>query len=548
MSVDRKTSIVDHFYIWVNRFDKREEQKAFFNQHVTDLITQSPFESPEQFVDNLRRINEIAEILELPQVQPKCSLAYKVITPMRSGKGLALAVGGAAVGYTTSGYLLGTGLFVLGLTVSQCIKKEERPARKVEVSKPPVVFPSVALEDDGTHETEVKADSAIAETTDDDDQKAAGRPEEVSDIKKESESFHSLSNSEFLTWLKQDIKRLGSTEHTEKLISIIKNAEVEEEEIRAFYADLSESVVLQILFLTQTSNSFNAIDEKIIEKALIFETNFIQAVNKKCPHRNPILRTKIEQRLLGPSIFRHSMEEKEIVQIGTEFFVDLKRSGRLLTSEQFASQTHPKRVYRNKGNDLGRILGANYIKKAAEELGLKHIKVPKKIAVVHEKEKELKVHVCQTSLELSCSQVTVYAEDITPLERGTTREEVTELLKILEATGFGDFLGLNFFLGKNQHGEEGIYFIDTEYTNFRHFPFLENSVDRAITCVVQKKDWDWINQPDEFPRYRDRNQERVDRYRELYDIKEPCLENLMKTYVPETERRKKDVKFTYALG
>ena len=52
--------------------------------------------------------------------------------------------------------------------------------------------------------------------------------------------------------------------------------------------------------------------------------------------------------------------------------------------------------------------------------------------------------------------------------RGTTREEVTEFLKILEATGFGDFFGDNFMLGRNSQGEEGIYFIDTEYMNFRH--------------------------------------------------------------------------------
>lgn len=359
------------------------------------------------------------------------------------------------------------------------------------------------------------------------------------------------SPQEFLPWLQKDTKRLGVKEHTERLVAIIKSEEVGEEEIRIFYAGLDESIVLQILNFTQTSNSFNAIDEKIIEKALIVETNFIQAINKKCPHRNLILREKIEKRLLGPSIFRHSMQEEEIVQIGTEFFNSLKSSGQLLTSEQFAS--YSKEAYRNKGCDLGRILGAEYIKRIAEELGLKHIKVPKKIAVVDESVTELKASVCQSSLELSCKKITIYAEEITPLSRGTTREEVTEFLRILEATGFGDFLGLNFFLGRNQAGEEGIYFIDTEYMNFRHMPFLENGVAEGIARVVQKKDFDWINEKEQpeadgFPSYRHRNQQRVNRYRKLYGIKNSGLGDLMKTYVPESERREKGVKFTYALG
>lgn len=278
------------------------------------------------------------------------------------------------------------------------------------------------------------------------------------DTKKEIEASQvkALTHSEFLTWLKEDTKRLGNEENSIKLISIIKNEEVTEEEIRIFYASLSEFIVLQILSSTQTANSFNAVDEKIIEKALILETNFIQTLNRKCPHKNLDLRTKIEQRTLGPSIFRYSMEEKEIQQIGVEFFEDLRKSGRLLTQQEFIGQGHPQGAYWDKRNDLGRILGANYIERVAEELGLKHIKVPKKIAVANEGVTSLKIMVCPSNLELSSKQITIFAEHITPLSRGTTREEVTEFLKILEATGFGDFFGNNFILGKNQQGEAAI--------------------------------------------------------------------------------------------
>jgi hypothetical protein len=322
-----------------------------------------------------------------------------------------------------------------------------------------------------------------------------------------------------------------------------------EGEIRAFYDGLDESIILQILNFTQTISSFNAVNEQIIEKALIIETNFIQALNKKCPHKNPELRAKIEQRTLGPSLFIHSMEETEIKKIGIEFFEDLRTSGRLLTNQEFVDQNHPKGTYRDKGSDLGRIQGANYIKKVAEELGLKHIKVPKKIAVLNEGINSIQAKVSPFNLELSSGQVTIFAEDITPLDRGTTREEVTELLKILEATGFGDFMGENFMLGKNAQGEEGIYFVDTEYTNFRHIPFLENQAPEGIARMVQKKDLDWINQPEGIGRYYNNNRQRINRYFKTYGIKKgELLENLLKTYVPKEERRKKSIKFNYEIG
>jgi hypothetical protein len=357
-----------------------------------------------------------------------------------------------------------------------------------------------------------------------------------------------LPPSEFLKRVKENITLIQSEEVVQKLISIIKNEEVSEEEIRTFYAGVGEFVALQILFLTQTANSFNAVDEKIIEKALILETNFIQALNKKCPHRNPILRARIEQRTLGPSIFRYSMEEEEIRQIGTAFFEDLRKSGRLLTNREFVDQVRPREAYRSKGSDLGRILGANYIKRIADELGLKHIKVPKKIAVLGEGLTSMDVVVSHSNLNLFSEAVTIFAENITPLERGATREELTEFLKILEATGFGDFLGENFMLGRNQQGEEGIYFIDTEYANFRHIPFLENGVSGAIATLVQEEDVDWINQPNMFPRYTKANRARIQRYLELYGIEEPSLGNLLKVYVPEADRRTIPVKITYTVS
>lgn len=365
--------------------------------------------------------------------------------------------------------------------------------------------------------------------------------------KEEVNQAQALSDQEFLNWIKQDTKRLNN-ENSERLISIIKKDEVSEEELREFYAQLDEQFVLNLLLLTQTQKSFNAIDKKTIEKALITETNFIQAINSKCPHKDPTLRKKIESKTLGPSIFKHSMKDEEIEQIGRSFFEELKDEGLLLTKQQF-DESGIKEACIRKSFDIGRILGSHYITKTAEELGLKHIKVPKKYAVIsHDRENKssLEAFVDKRTLEIKTHEVEIYAEKITPLERKATREELKELLQILEATGYGDFMGDNFFVGRNQNGEEGIYFIDTEYNNFRHAPFLDMCFAGAVTRVTDTKDYNWINQEDLIPLYHRNNGCRVSRYCQLYNLAELTPEQLFKTYEPDA-KRSEHISFSYNL-
>ena len=108
------------------------------------------------------------------------------------------------------------------------------------------------------------------------------------------------------------------------------------------------------------------------------------------------------------------MSNEAIQKIGVEFFEDLRKSGRLLTKQEFVDQNHPKGAYWDNGSYLGRIQGANYIKRIAEELGLKHIRVPKKIAVLNEGITFVPAVVSPYNLELSSDQVTIFAENITP--------------------------------------------------------------------------------------------------------------------------------------
>jgi hypothetical protein len=55
----------------------------------------------------------------------------------------------------------------------------------------------------------------------------------------------------------------------------------------------------------------------------------------------------------------------------------------------------------------------------------------------------------------------VYAEKIERVDRKISREEMEELIQIMEVTKFADFQTANFIVAS-----DGIYFIDTEYKSF----------------------------------------------------------------------------------
>lgn len=168
----------------------------------------------------------------------------------------------------------------------------------------------------------------------------------------------------------------------------------------------------------------------------------------------------------GPSIFPSNMDALEMNDRLHEFLNNLRSQKLLLTESEYSKLGGH---YMKKGNDIGRILGRDYIEKKALELGLKHVKVPKKIMVVEDCEKvnlqideygSIAVSFDSESYEFN-TKVTVYAEQIYKRSKPITSEEVKELLMLFEATGFSDINWNNIIVA-----EDGVYVIDTEFTNF----------------------------------------------------------------------------------
>ena len=162
----------------------------------------------------------------------------------------------------------------------------------------------------------------------------------------------------------------------------------------------------------------------------------------------------------GPSILAENMDIVTTRNVIEDFLKDLRQDGLLLTAEEFSELDKTK--YICKRDQIGRIQGKKFIEKVVKENGLKHIKVPKKIAVINEGLKEVSFNV-YSSLELIPKEdhLQIYAERVEPKNRYLSLEEAIEYMIILEKTGYNDFYGNNIFFC-----EDGIYFIDTEQKDF----------------------------------------------------------------------------------
>jgi hypothetical protein len=163
----------------------------------------------------------------------------------------------------------------------------------------------------------------------------------------------------------------------------------------------------------------------------------------------------------SPSTFALNMDAMTAKTTLQDFLRNLRRDGLLLTANEFNARDTS--LYLEKSNQIGRIQGAQFIERLALENGLKHIKVPKKLIVMNSGADSLSLKFTH-SLELMPAKehLKVYAERITPVNRKLTLEEAIEFLIVLEKTGYKDLGSSNYFIT-----EDGIYFIDTEFKDFR---------------------------------------------------------------------------------
>jgi hypothetical protein len=181
----------------------------------------------------------------------------------------------------------------------------------------------------------------------------------------------------------------------------------------------------------------------------------------------------------GPSIFGCNMDVLEMHEQLQAFLKNLRSQKLLLTQTEFNQLSTEN--YIEKGSDIGRILGRNYIEKKARELGLKHVKAPRKMIVIDDEIPSIKLRT-SASLDIEAPKggITIYAERIQASNRKITSEEVSELLRLFEATGFSDIHWGNVIIA-----EDGVYIIDTEFTNFWvHRFYFENGRQYAEMAKI----------------------------------------------------------------
>lgn len=199
----------------------------------------------------------------------------------------------------------------------------------------------------------------------------------------------------------------------------------------------------------------------------------------------------------GLSFIAPNMNLLQVEETIRKWFQGLREKNLLLTETEFKNFYSTKRdecdkktFVRSKGRDIGRILGRNYIEQTCKELGLKHVKVPKKIAVLDTSETDessaikVGIEVIKGHIEMVSDNFEIYAENITRVERKLTCEEMEELIILLKKTRFDDIHCGNFIVA-----EEGIYIIDTEFTNFIT---RVNSNLYNLGPFIDKKDGEWF--------------------------------------------------------
>jgi hypothetical protein len=191
----------------------------------------------------------------------------------------------------------------------------------------------------------------------------------------------------------------------------------------------------------------------------------------------------------GLALFSCTMDVIDVSKTLIGFLRELRGKGLLLTKEEFRRKDRTQ--YYDKGigrsNDgLGRILGRDLIERTASRLHLFHIKVPRKTAVIPEG-RELTFGIQEEWGPES--SLNIYAEKIIKVQRKATRAEMLETITLIEEVGFCDCLS-NVWVGRNVSGEEGIFFIDTEYRAFDSLPAYNDMLH--LQNLMDPKDHDWF--------------------------------------------------------
>lgn len=196
----------------------------------------------------------------------------------------------------------------------------------------------------------------------------------------------------------------------------------------------------------------------------------------------------------SPSILSQFADIDTVNQIIFELLAELRKESRLMTKEELNSlNLNQSWIIKD---DFTRIIGCNYLDKLIKQLNLKHIKVPeKKIIIRDPSESILSFRVNEYNgngsvlMEIDAKNVDIYAQRIKPTNRLITRDEITELFTIIEASHYTDIWDHNFKIS-----EDAIYFIDTEFKSFSVDELISwDKLDR-LRDLVCEGDKEWFRQ------------------------------------------------------
>lgn len=203
----------------------------------------------------------------------------------------------------------------------------------------------------------------------------------------------------------------------------------------------------------------------------------------------------------GSSIVSYDMDLIDVEDALKGFLHRLRQDGRLLTKEEFAHQDPSNYVLKEnkiKTYSIERIPIRDYMERTARQMNLEYIKFPKKIAVIDPKNQESSsIQISADPHSLSSSDLQIYSEKIEPISRHATRVEIKGLLDLIEATGWwGEYSVNNLMMGRNQAGEEGIYFINTRHLLAISNPFIYSEMmkESSIPSLMKRGDLDWLKQ------------------------------------------------------
>lgn len=247
----------------------------------------------------------------------------------------------------------------------------------------------------------------------------------------------------------------------------------------------------------------------------------------------------------GPTIISNFMDIATKYDTILGFMKELRQSNRLLTEQEFQSLSTKKWIQKSK---LGRILGCDHLMRKIAEKELKHMKTPLKIVVIEDAE-SLKISGWEYSdnlYELDSDQVKIFAEDIKPIERKLSRDEIDELIQVIATTNFLDLWPANIVVA-----EDGVYFIDTEFKSFAgsicwgKLGRFESLVDEKDKVYFKEKIEEKMNAPETIKEINGYNNIK-NMLRLLKKIPESSLEEIDRKEIEEMENKIRNLEYVGA--